>query len=446
VTDTTVRPTEPAPEPGDPRGEVAGEPWRVSVLAGLALALGWFGGLGWLLTITGILVMIFLHELGHYLTAKWSGMKVTEFFLFFGPKVWSFRRGETEYGIKLLPLGAYVRIIGMSNLDTDVPEEDEPRTYRQQSYPKRLLVVTAGSLMHFLQAIVLFFVAFSLLGVSGNGDLGRRLGAEDPPAVVGSVTEGSGAAEAGILEGDTVVSIADRPVATFGDVGPVVHDRGGDTVPVVVERDGTEQTLSVTLGFREEDPSVGFLGIGNADVVMPDVRVNPLTGANQAVQLTAVGIKETTTSLVGFFLHDLGDFGRSVAQGTSAEGPAVAGGGSGGTSGGRPAQAGDDKRLMSLPGIARIGASLADHGMGDFLVFFALINLSLGVLNLLPLLPLDGGHVAIATYERIRSIGGRRYMADVSRLIPLTYAVIMFFVLIGMSAIYLDIRDPIGLG
>src|SRR5688500_13258785 len=99
------------------------------------VALGVFGGLGWITIVGALVVMITLHELGHYLTAKWTGMKVTEFFLFFGPKIWSFKRGETEYGIKLIPLDAYVRIIGMSNIDTDVPPEDEHLTYRQQSYP-----------------------------------------------------------------------------------------------------------------------------------------------------------------------------------------------------------------------------------------------------------------------------------------------------------------------
>ena len=139
-----------------------------------------FGGAGWFIMIAAIVVMIFLHELGHYLTAKWSGMKVTEFFLFFGPKIWSFKRGETEYGIKCIPAGAYVRIIGMSNLETDVPPEDEPRTYRQQSYPKRLLVVSAGSIMHMLQAFVLLFVAFTLVGVPGNSELAQRLGGAEP--------------------------------------------------------------------------------------------------------------------------------------------------------------------------------------------------------------------------------------------------------------------------
>ena len=453
MTDTNIETTEPTAPSGKPAGEVAGEPWRVSVLAALVLAIAYYGGVGWFLTIAGLVIMIFLHELGHYLAARRSGMKVTEFFLFFGPKIWSFRRGETEYGIKLLPLGAYVRIIGMSNLDTDVTPEDEARTYRQQSYPKRLLVATAGSLMHFLQAIVLFFIAFSILGVDGGGSLGERLGAPSPPVIVGSVSEGSGAAAAGVLEGDLVLSIDGTPVESFADVGPLVVARAGDTVAVEVERNGEPLTLNATLGRRQDDSSIGFLGIGNADVPASTVRVNPIEGAVEAVELTGIGIKETATSLVGFFVHDLGDFGRSVVQGSSvqdseAKNQADSGdsGASGASGSAREPRSGDEKRLMSLPGIARIGASLVGEGLGNFLVFFALINISLGVLNLLPMLPLDGGHVVIATYERIRSTKERRYMADVSRLIPLTYAVIMFFLVVGMSAIYLDFRDPIGLG
>src|SRR5687768_18508845 len=99
--------------------------------------------------------MIFLHELGHYLTAKWAGMKVTEFFVGFGPRIWSFRRGETEYGVKVLPLGGYCRIIGMNNLEPIAPE-DEARTYRQQPFPQRLAVAVAGSFMHAVMAFMVF--------------------------------------------------------------------------------------------------------------------------------------------------------------------------------------------------------------------------------------------------------------------------------------------------
>jgi membrane-associated protease RseP (regulator of RpoE activity) len=110
------------------------------------------------------------------------------------------------------------------------------------------------------------------------------------------------------------------------------------------------------------------------------------------------------------------------------------------------ADEGDENRLVSIYGVARIGADMSEDGMAGFLLLLAFVNISIGVLNMIPLLPLDGGHAAIATYERLRSIGGRRHMADVSRLLPLTYAVFMFLVLIGASSIYLDIVDPIGVG
>ncbi len=121
-----------------------------------------------LIVIVALIVMIMLHELGHFVTAKWSGMKVTEYFLGFGPRLWSFRRGETEYGVKALPLGGYVKIIGMSNLE-EVAPEDEPRTYRQQPFRKRLLVAVAGSTVHFILALLLIFTIFVGYGQSQTG-------------------------------------------------------------------------------------------------------------------------------------------------------------------------------------------------------------------------------------------------------------------------------------
>ena len=117
----------------------------------------------WFVFVVGVLIAIFLHELGHFVTARWTGMKATQFFIGFGPRLWSFRRGETEYGVRALPLGAFVRIIGMNNMD-EVPEADEARTYRQQSYPKRLLVISAGSIMHMLIAVLLLFAVYSIDG------------------------------------------------------------------------------------------------------------------------------------------------------------------------------------------------------------------------------------------------------------------------------------------
>jgi RIP metalloprotease RseP len=125
--------------------------------------------------VIGLLVCVFLHEVGHFWTARRTGMKPTQFFMGFGPRVFSFRRGETEYGVRAFPLGAFVRIIGMNNID-DVDPEDEPRAYRSKSYPRRLLVITAGSLMHMLIAFVLLVGVYTVSGSWVHTDLARVQG------------------------------------------------------------------------------------------------------------------------------------------------------------------------------------------------------------------------------------------------------------------------------
>ena len=444
MTDSTLD-APPPPAAGAPRGELVGVDWRLGLLVASVIALGVLAGRGWLLIIGALVVMIFLHELGHFLTAKWSGMKVTEFFLFFGPKIWSFKRGETEYGIKLIPLGAYVRIIGMSNLDPEVASEDEHRTFRQQSYPKRLLVVSAGSIMHMLQAFVLFVVVFSVMGVPGGGGLAERLGG---PAVdsadwtIGDVVPGSAAAVAGLRRGDDLASIDGHAVATFDDVGALVAPHPGSPVDLVVVRDGQRISLHAALGRNPDDPNRGFLGIGPTYPRLPAVKVNPARGAVESGRLTVEVARETVKGLGAFFSGGLGSFASDVVHGGSS--PSTITGGAVSSGGGSASSGPDDNRLLSIYGVARIGAGASRDGMVSFLLFMAGVNISIGLLNMIPLLPLDGGHVAIATYERLRSVRGRRYMADVSRLLPITYAVVMFMLLLGVSSIYLDIVNPIG--
>ncbi len=138
-----------------------------SIITGL-IVLGLFAWLAftniWMFVFAvGIIISVFLHETGHFVTARLTGMKATQFFLGFGPRLWSFTRGETEYGVRALPIGAFVRIIGMNNLD-EVPPQDEGRTYRQQTFPRRLLVISAGSLMHLLIAVLLLFTIYAAKG------------------------------------------------------------------------------------------------------------------------------------------------------------------------------------------------------------------------------------------------------------------------------------------
>ena len=159
--------------------------------------------------------MIFMHELGHYLTARWTGMKVTEFFIGFGPRLWSFRKGETEYGVKGIPAGAYVRIIGMNNLDP-VDPDDEQRSYRVKSWPRKMLVVSAGSAMHFIMAIVLLAVLAFFYGAQND----------DGAWQVSRTSQASAAAELGIEPGDVMLSVGGEEVTGFLQFGDLVRPVG----------------------------------------------------------------------------------------------------------------------------------------------------------------------------------------------------------------------------
>ncbi len=151
----------------DEPGEGAPASRTTSIVTGLIVLalLGWLAYINiWMFVFAiGIVISVFLHETGHFVTARLTGMKATQFFLGFGPRLWSFKRGETEYGVRALPIGAFVRIIGMNNLD-EVPPQDEGRTYRQASFPRRMLVISAGSIMHILIAIVLLFGIYAVKG------------------------------------------------------------------------------------------------------------------------------------------------------------------------------------------------------------------------------------------------------------------------------------------
>ena len=190
----------------------------------------------------GLVISIFLHELGHFMTARWTGMKVTQFFLFFGPRLWSFRRGETEYGVRALPLGAFVRIVGMNRMD-DVEPGDEGRTYRQQSYPKRMLVISAGSIMHFIIAIVLLFAVY--------GTQGEITDRNEPRVLIASTSEGSPADRAGILADDEVLSVGEITVTSSAELGVAVRSFApGEEVDVVLLRDGEIVRVSTELDYH----------------------------------------------------------------------------------------------------------------------------------------------------------------------------------------------------
>jgi membrane-associated protease RseP (regulator of RpoE activity) len=438
MTDTERRPAPSGPPsaPEPPVYETGG--LRLVLLMAAVAAAGL--ALGWpvLVVILGIVVMIFLHELGHYLTAKWAGMKVTEFFIGFGPKIWSFRRGETEYGLKVVPAGAYVRIIGMNNLD-DVDPVDEPRTYRQKSFPKRLLVVSAGSLMHFAQAFVLLVILLGVVGFPGRS-------IANPPDrasawEVDTVLRNSAAEEAGLRKDDLIVAVDGQPVSRYDELSDALARADvGEDVQLTIERGRVERTVEARLRPRpaDEGGETGspFLGVGTSRH-FSDKPIGLGTAVVRAPGEMVRFTGQTFGAMAGFFSpRGISDFADNVGE---ANNPDSGSGGSGGSG----SSADDNDRLISIIGVVQLGSQDVENRAAFLLALFFSLNMFIGIFNMLPLLPLDGGHAAMAIYERIRSRPGRAYHADFAKLLPLTYVVVMGLVVLGVTAMYLDIVDPI---
>lgn len=400
--------------PAPPEREPASALLPLGVVVALLLALGIFGSWWWTFTVVALIVIIFLHELGHFVMARRAGMKVTEFFLGFGPRIWSIRRGEVEYGLKAIPAGAYVRIIGMNNLE-EVPPEDESRTYRQKGYWSRLSVAVAGSAMHFLLAFVLLIATLGFFGV-------QRASAWR----ISGVSDDSPALAAGLHSGDRIVSIDGTPIDTFATLTDQVRARPGQSVTLVVEHpDHSTETVSAHLASRNpQGENVGFLGIGETrDYVkesLPSAVVGSVQEFGRISWASVAGLaKVFSPSGIRGYIDDLTNKPSS-------------GSGSG------------DNRLVTVVGVPRLVEQSAATGFANVLLLLAIINISLGLLNMIPLLPFDGGHVAIATYEAIRSRRGKRYYADITKMLPASYIALAALALVVIGSLYLDIAKPVG--
>jgi membrane-associated protease RseP (regulator of RpoE activity) len=408
----------PAPdsEYREPKGSIV---QLLAVVAAILAVSMLTHSLDLLIVIVAIIAMVMIHELGHFATAKWSHMKVTEYFLGFGPRLWSIRRGETEYGVKVLPLGGYVKIIGMSNTE-NVDPADEPRTYRQQPFHKRLIVALAGSFMHFVMAFVLLWSALVFVGqsqaatsVAGFSPVARGV---DP------------ARSAGLLLGDNIVSIDGRAVANATDFHRAISTHGGVPLSIVVERGNPARRVTLT--------------------VTP-VQPTGATGKDQA----RIGIFLGTTTVTVSPIHALGTatifVGRITSGTVAALGHTFSPGGLSGFFGqlnnakAADAAAKADSRPVSLPGAVRLADQAAKSGAGNLLLVLSTIIIAVGLINLFPMLPLDGGHVLVAVYERIRSRKGKPYRADVTKLIPVASAFVLFLVVFVAAAVFLDIAHPI---
>ncbi len=480
---------------------------RLVLLAAAVVAGGIFFGPYVLIIIAALLISIILHEFGHYAVARMSGMKVTEYFIGFGPRLWSFRRGETEYGLKLIPAGAYVRIIGMNNLE-EIDPADEPRSYRAQSAPKRVATVLAGPFMNLLIAFVLLFGLFLVQGRPS-----------DEIWTVDAIVASSAASDAGIAPGDTIVSIDGQPVSgTFEQFADFLDTRAGQPVDMVVRRDGNEVALRPTLGWRLDGQSAA--AIPATPALDPQDLINSVDGqpiatydelrsilaepgdpvtvqierrqnlydltVDRPLELPAgaangflgirpeygyteegpVGALAETGRLMGqVTTGTLSGFGRLFSpSGLSNYAQQVAdtttGGGSdapvepnalrpvdGAAPASAPGATEQQDRPISIVGIVQFGSGAAEAGWFELLSIVALVNIALALINLLPVLPFDGGHAVIGIYEGIRGkIAGHPYRADITKMMPVVYGVFALLMLLGLSSILLDVLNPVSYG
>ena len=392
--------------------ELAGG-WKGTLsMLGIAALFAWLGFANfWIFVfVVGVVISIFLHELGHYLTARWTGMKVTQFFLFFGPRLWSFRRGETEYGVRSVPLGAFVRIIGMNRMD-EVEPGDEARTYRQKSFPRRLLVISAGSIMHMLIAIVLLFGVYAIAGEESFSDGAR----------VSQLSVGGPADGAGVLPGDIVVAVDGAAIGSPAELGEVIRtNQPDDSVVFGVLRNGELVALTLTLGVNDNGDALAGISSGSVfdtiDHSIPAAAGNAVTDIFPFAWESTKGVVKVLNP-VNIISHVTGD--------------------------------NDDlsSRPTTLYGVAQVSDDVGESsGWAGMILLLAVLNVFVGVFNMFPLLPLDGGHAAIAIYERVREAGRgskQRYFADVERLMPFAMGVVTVLVMLMFAGLYLDISQPL---
>jgi membrane-associated protease RseP (regulator of RpoE activity) len=399
-----------------------------------------------------ILVSVSLHELGHMLTAKRFGMKVTKYFVGFGPTIFSFKRGETEYGLKAIPLGGFCKIVGMTPQDDDVEPGDEPRAMWRFPVWKRTIVMGAGSFTHFLLAIIATWIAAMTIGLQ-NLDYPQTAAQESTQIQISdcvpltntpdcTVGQGSGVAApskaAGLRNGDVVTAVGTTPVSTFEQLTTAIRAQKPGPTDFTITRDGTSQTVKVDLKGAQRPP------VDNPNGPLTTVAVAGVawdyTSVPATIKYNAISAVPATGDYAWYLVKNtFAAIGR-VPERVPALWHSITGGQR------------DPDTPISVVGASRIGGEALQHGVPEvFLSVFIALNVFIGIFNLLPLLPVDGGHIAIAWYERARSwIYARLRRPDPGRvdyykLMPLTYAVILIGGAFTVLTVTADIVNPIKL-
>jgi membrane-associated protease RseP (regulator of RpoE activity) len=440
----------------------------------------WLTVLGILAFAVGLLLSIALHEIGHLVPAKLFGVKVSQYMVGFGRTVWSRHRGETEYGFKAIPLGGYVRMVGMFPPEPgddprhlrrastgpfqaliedarraskeEIKPGDEDRVFYRKAWWKKLIVMLGGPAMNVLIAAVLAGAVLMIYGNPTEPEL--RPVVSEVSACVIPVADGNRpctstdpetpAAEAGFRPGDRLLSFDGEPVTSWSAAQDLIRDHQAGAVDVVVERNGKQLTLTPILitterraleaadedGNRQatdELVTVGFLGIAPTQEFVPEDIGGAVTWLGDFTGQTATAVVSIPQKMVGVWQAAFGGEERDLT------GP------------------------IGIVGAGRIGGEIAtaevemDARVATFVLLLASFNMAIALFNLIPLLPLDGGHAAGAIWEGIKlgyakvTGGPKPKPVDVAKALPLAYGVAA--ILIGMSALllYADIVNPVRL-
>jgi membrane-associated protease RseP (regulator of RpoE activity) len=368
--------------------------------------------------IVALLFSVMVHEFGHYITARRYGMRVSEFFLGFGKRLWSFTKGETEFGIKAIPAGGYCKIEGMAPGD-QMPAGEEGRAFYKASSGKKLIVLGAGSFLHFVLGYLLLFVLFAGVGTT------------QVLPVIGEVVPNSAAQAAGIQVGDEVVSINGVKVSVWIEDVEKIRNSEGKELELGLIRDGQEITVTATARLTDVEGTKRYLlGIVNTVGVK---RTGVVESTTKAFTLTKSFVTESVKSLIQLPSKIPALWGQTVRG-----------------------EERDANGLVGVVGVARVSgeavgssALTGSERLATFLLIVASLNIFVGIFNLLPILPLDGGHMAVAIADEIRAFyarlrGRARPPAiDVTVLTPVTLVVFVILACLTLLLLVADVINPV---
>jgi membrane-associated protease RseP (regulator of RpoE activity) len=389
--------------------------------------------IGVLAFVVALLLSVMIHEAGHYLTAKKFGMKVTEFFLGFGQKIWSTQRGETEFGIKAIPAGGYCRIVGMSPRE-ELSQADQDRAFVKAGVGQRLIVLGAGSFLHFVIGFVLLLTLFISVGVTSVTSTVEQVSECIPQKaseVCTAKSTPSPAKNVGILAGDKIIRVDGKSYQDWSDVVAVIRASAGKELSITVERNGAPIDIAVTPASRDLDGKIiGVLGVVNK---VGTITYGPVDSVARAGKFTGEILQNSATSLISLPTK----IPSLISQ----------------TFGGEKR---DPEGLVGVVGVARVSGETANtkaltvrEKIATFILIIASLNLFVGMFNLLPLLPLDGGHMAVVVVDGVRNfLARKRGLAkpapfDVERLTPITMVVFVLMAALSILLLTADIFNPI---